>query len=262
MASIFDNYWNQVKDILGEKPEQQVASKSTAIRFSAEQRPSVFGSDAVQRLYGALEGDGWKEQKQAGSNWVWREGIPQLRNRPREVALERLIAFIGNKHQKIWTWQMSTSSGIQMDDKTKNNSTNKRRAIDLVRNNGNGSYTFVELKVGSDNPLYALFELIGYALACLIARTKGWKGSNPANDVLRASEIRLVVLGPDSWYRYKTKGRHGGFKEYDIQWILPPLIEGLNLLAGDKPRMSISFQRYMSPTEMAADEIIANAPHW
>lgn len=45
-----------------------------------------------------------------------------------------------------------------------------RRAIDLVHRIAPGHFEFIELKTGSNTPLYAAFEILGYGLSWCLAR--------------------------------------------------------------------------------------------
>jgi hypothetical protein len=148
--SIFENYWNEVSELLGGNP-----SKKMAISLS-ENPPAKFDDKlAISKLYKSLACDGWKITD--GKNWEWRVEAPAYSTSSPEVTLEREVVAVDTTSQ--WTCQMSTTSGIQGPY------LNKRRAIDLVRRTAPDCYAFVELKVDSDNPLYAAFEILGYALA-------------------------------------------------------------------------------------------------
>ena len=56
---------------------------------------------------------------------------------------------------------MSTSSGLRPGVR------DSRRSIDIVQHIQKDEYRFIELKVGSDQPLYAMFEVLGYRLLYL-----------------------------------------------------------------------------------------------
>jgi hypothetical protein len=157
---------------------------------------------------------------------------------------------------------MSTSSGIEeRDPSDKLNAANKRRSVDLVRDHGNDRYSFVELKVGADNPLYALFEILGYALAYLHARRGGREGTGTHN-VMQAKHIRLVVLGPKCWYRF-DKGDPSSPK-FELQWMADELAKGLKDLSKSKPEFSIAFEEFgdHESLEEAAADIIGLANKW
>lgn len=102
----------------------------------------------------------------------------------------------------------------------------RRRAIDLVRHNGNKSFSFIELKLDSDNPLYASFEILGYALAYLHARMNNWKGGE-THDVMAAQKIELTVLGPTNWYQYKKRGQSQG-RKFQFDWLAKEIASALN----------------------------------
>lgn len=255
--TMFARYRSRLKeeDILGDSP-----TKGTAIRF-CEKRP-FDGVSAIRNLFDTLSINGWNPPQLAGTNWKWRDDKPTFKTRSPEVILERTVVLKGNTGTNEWTWQMSTASGVEAQLEDKRNASNKRAAIDLVRNNGNGSFTFVELKVGSDNPLYALFELLGYALAYLQARKNGWGEYDPENEIFKAREIKLVVLGPEDWYKYKRRGSNAEHQIFNLDWMLPSLVEGLNLLSKGNPTFSIAFETFRDPVELAAEQIISSAPGW
>lgn len=239
-------------------------TKSLAIRYT-ENPPATFdGVRVVQKLFDAMADDGWARYKNKGKNWDWRDNeevrIPKLGS---EVRLERMVAASRDEQQKEWTWQMSTSSGIEeREPGDKRNAANKRRSIDLVRKNGKGSFSFVELKVGADNPLYALFEILGYALAYLHARNEGQQGSDTCN-VMQAKRIQLVVLGPASWYEYKRRNDPSP-RPFDLKWMGAELTRGLSDLPMPKPEFSIAFEQfdYHESLDEAAADIIRRAKEW
>jgi hypothetical protein len=252
------------KKVLG---NPKCRTKALAIRYT-ENPPATFdGVSAVRILYDAMADNGWEGNKNKGKNWHWRkeevDPIPESGNPVTEVPLERHIASLRDPQRKEWTWQMSTSSGVQnLKLGDKHNAPNKRRSIDLVRNHGNDRYSFVELKVGADNPLYALFEILGYALAYLHARDAGQIGTDTYN-VMQAKHIGLVVLGPVSWYQYKHRN-DSKVHEFDLEWMGVELAKGLNDLSKEGPTFSISFERFGEHENVgqASADIIGQATRW
>jgi hypothetical protein len=244
MESIFTLYETAVTVLWGAG-----LSKTLALDLSKNPRPSVISADTLRPLFEALNSDGWKQQ--VGSNWVWRDSVPAHVTKSKEVALEREIAKLDTQ---IWTCQMSTSSGVQP------NGLNRRRAIDLVRFNGTGRYAFIELKVDSDNPLYAAFEILGYALAYLQAKKQKWIGKG-CHDVFTAKEIELTVLGSENWYKYKT--RSGEERSFEFGWLANDIAKALNAFAQDGPRFSMAFREYTDvPAIDAAVTIDRLAAGW
>lgn len=246
--SIFKNYWNEVSILLGGKP-----NKSMAISLS-ENPPAQFnGVTVVDRLRKSLTCEGWNIS--SGKNWEWRTEAPAYQTSSPEVALEREIVAADVMSQ--WTCQMSTASGIQGPY------LNKRRAIDLVRQTALDRYTFIELKVDSDNPLYAAFEILGYALAYQYARQHNWQGTG-INNVMRAKAINLMVLGPSEWYEYKKGRTHPQRSIFKFDWLAKALGDGLNSSTGGVTRMHFSFEEFTDYGEpkLTAVGIVRDALQW
>jgi hypothetical protein len=146
---------------------------------------------------------------------------------------------------------MSTSSGLFGTHGT------KRRAIDLLNWEGNGPLRFIEPKVASDNPLHAVFEVLGYGLMYLLARKHGLRGSG-RRDVMSATAVSLEVLAPCEWYWYGTAPAGTSL---DMAWLRASLSKGLaDLLARDSSyglqSMRIAFLCFDKPTETAESRIV------
>lgn len=144
----------------------------------------------------------WKACAEAGQgsvsqqNWRWWE--PQsfigAANRSPEVILERAIvnACVA-AGRRDWSNQIPVASGVVGP------SGEKRRAIDLVQKIGEGHFAFIELKVASDTPLYAAFEIISYVGVWLQSRSGARQ-----TDLLSATCIDARVLAPSEYYaRYE-----------------------------------------------------------
>ena len=167
-----------------------------------------------------------------------------MQNSSKEVLLERAVAALD---MKKWTYQMSTSSGVQIvQGDTRRVNLNSRRSIDLVRYIGQGRYAFVELKVGSDNPLYAAFEVLGYALAYLHAQANEWTGTEN-RDVFGAEAIELTILGPEDWYKYVKRGTDKEF-EFKLNWLADEIANSLNAFVTaelkGKPAFTMTFRHF------------------
>ena len=247
--NFFDAYEQRVKQCLGFDP----AHKSEVInRFGAhkEKRP-IDGKPLVKNLYEVID-----FKRGDGGNWRWRHGAPdQITTRSKEVRLERKLVRVGRDAGQQWSWQLSTTSGARSDsEKESAKGANKRRAIDLIRDYENGRFAFIELKTGSDNPVYAAFELLGYALAYL--REQRNPTGAPEGELFKARQIDLIVLGPMSWYRYRRPLQEG-FHEM----LGTALSDGLNALSAGKPEFRFVFREFASDpmeTDRAAKEIIAD----
>jgi hypothetical protein len=90
--------------------------------------------------------------------------------------------------------QVPTASGVV-------GSGGRHRNLDLIHRTAPGEYEFIELKVGSDTPLYAAMEAVSYGLIYLCSRLNCEAlGYAPANMLLSASRVELKVLAPALFY--------------------------------------------------------------
>ena len=144
----------------------------------------------------------WKACAEAGQGSVsqqnWRWWDPQsfigAANRSPEVILERAIVnACAADGRRDWSNQVPVASGVARS------SSEKRRAIDLVQKIDDAHFAFIELKVASDTPLYAAFEIISYVGVWLQSRSGARQ-----TDLLNATRIDSRVLAPSEYYaRYK-----------------------------------------------------------
>jgi hypothetical protein len=90
-----------------------------------------------------------------------------------------------------WANQIPVASGLI------GSTSERRRAIDLVRRRGERHFELIELKIASDTPLYAAIEIICYGCIWLIARD-----DKPSREsaLLDADHIDLRVLAPPAYY--------------------------------------------------------------
>jgi hypothetical protein len=109
------------------------------------------------------------------------------------LLLEREIV---NKCGEDWSNQMPAASGLVGP------STDKRAAVDLVHREGPTKYSLIELKVDSNNPLFAAIEILQYGLLFVWSRNNLEKLGYDLHPqpVLAANEITLSVLAPGDYY--------------------------------------------------------------
>lgn len=246
--TIFEKYWLRVREQLDLEPfnrktKKQIIGlgKSEAIQISGRDWREADGVRIVRNLFDCLECDGWSNDK--GANWVWRFP-PRVVGRERgEVALELEIARIGGLN---WSRQMSTASGIEQihnrGEASRRRGNTTTRSIDLVHSRGDGEYTFIELKIGANNPLYAIFELLSYGLSCYHARNKR-KDIDEKQKVLMASRIDMLVLGCENWYQFQ-KSKASNKQPFDYSSLLDALNAGLTALTQRGPHMALHLGSY------------------
>jgi hypothetical protein len=154
-----------------------------------------FLTDAYNRIH-----KNWCNAVSAGEssysqeNWRWKRHLETSPvNTSPEVTLERAIVRALGEN---WSNQMPTASGLVAHrGKTSN--------VDLVLRKDPDSYSFFELKVESNNPLFAAIEILLYGLLFV------WSRNNQAEleydteiqPVLRASRIELCSLAPRKFYQ-------------------------------------------------------------
>jgi hypothetical protein len=247
VTAVFDSYWKRLREELGlPDSERRSFIKQEAIDLLTRNWQTLDGKQTVQRLYDSLASKGWN--KTLGSNWIWRHEHtkPSPKNRSQEVLLEHKIIELGSQR---WTRQLSTASGVDTGPDGKPTRSNRRRAIDLVFDQGNGGFSFIELKVGSDSPIYALFEILGYGLAYWHSRQEKLDHPREASRLMQAEKIDLVVLGPESWYRDSPPG---------MATLMEQLNHGLAVLTQNKPPMRLCYAKY--PLDDLKNAVVAAGP--
>jgi len=156
-------------------------------------------------------------------NWRFerRLNIAEANDSP-EVQLERaLAAALGDD----WANQVPTASGLTGPH------TDRHRHIDLVHRSAPGVYTFYELKVASDTPLYAAMELLVRGLLYIFTRQHLTAlGYDPSSkELLRAQAIHLRVLAPAIYYA-----------GLDFSWLVTSLTAGLTQYLAAMPNLALT----------------------
>ena len=176
------------------------------------------GAALIEEIYGKIENNWGNSTYRNGSEENWRfekqRRIGSENDSP-EVGLERAIINIPEgvwPDAADWVNQVPTASGLV--DPTADRS----RRIDLIHKCGDKEYEFIELKVGSDTPLYAAMEILKYGVLYIFAREheEASKYVKKEQDLLQATNIHLRVLAPASYYA-----------EYDLAWLEVCIDRGL-----------------------------------
>jgi hypothetical protein len=153
-------------------------------------------------------------------------------NQSPEKILEKVIAMLLDE---AWSNQVVTASGLvpQAD---------QLRNIDLVHDCGNKEFEFIELKYGtaeqgfgSNNPLYAAWEVVLYGLLYAYARLH--LPVTHGKPLLQATMIRLVVLAPEGFYTYRERG--GPDERLNLAWLENTINTGLGSVV---PGLPIAFE--------------------
>lgn len=128
-------------------------------------------------------------------NWRFTQRTQMApHNSSEEVGLERRI--IQAADDRCWANQVPTSSGLV------SSASDSARNIDLVQRDDDQNYTFIELKVASNNPLFAAVEILLNGVLFLWTRNNAGKlyADRAMPPVLAAKSLTLCVLAPVEYY--------------------------------------------------------------
>lgn len=140
----------------------------------------------------------------ANSNWDLRKAKEiSENNESLEKQLEKRV--VNTSTLSGWYNQVPAASGYASPTE------NRKNSIDLVYEiEHEKRYSFIELKVIQDSgsPFYACYENLSYGFLYLITRANQsvreiFSQSDTDKPLLRAKEIQLIVLAPNSYFEEK-----------------------------------------------------------
>ena len=205
----------------------------SAVQKLSSAPPLLFdGSRLVRDLFDEVAGHWTRciaalDRPPSRENWRWFDPKWQYapHNLSPEVTLERaIVAAARSENREDWSNQVPIASGVITGGG------DRRRAIDLVHRRGPEAFDFVELKVGSDNPLYAAVEILKYGFIWLLSREHREHLGYKDKCLVRASDVQLSVLAPHSYYEGLNLG-----------WLAEGLTEGLRILGIESQGIHLSF---------------------
>lgn len=153
----------------------------------------------VERLYGRMA-DNFPGYARHPSDQLWRcsrETHIGERNRSHEKMLEKAVAMLAeNGHMPDWFNQCPVATGLT------DPSADNKRCVDLVHLSPD-TLRLIELKwIGGDTIPFAVFEVVEYGLAYLLARMHkrelGLKAQPFMQDSL--SRVRLEIVAPSVFF--------------------------------------------------------------
>lgn len=134
----------------------------------------------------------------SSQNWRWFDpkiGIDTENNDSPEQTLERaLVRACLDCGRSDWSNQVPLASGIVSPY------ANKTTAIDLIHRRDTGRFDLVELKVGSNTPISAAFQVIQYGMIWAFSRRDRRRLRYIELPILEAASIQLSVLAPLQYY--------------------------------------------------------------
>ena len=160
-------------------------------------------------------------------NWRWFD--PKCdhaaHNTSPEVTVERAIVSAARSQGRYdWSNQVPIASGMIVGGG------DRRRAVDLVHRRGPAAFDFVELKVRSDNPLYAAVEILKYGFVWLLSREHRARLGYSGKVIVEASDVRLSVLAPHPYYDGLA-----------LDWMEAGLSQGVKVLGTERQEVTLSF---------------------
>ena len=194
MPSLFDGTDKIINDALRIPERKRLAQPLQAEALSAER-----ATDLVEALYQQVERN-FSGRVRSISEKLWvcrRETWISDRNRSAETMLEKGVATLAARgRMPNWYNQCPVATGV-VDPQA-----DRRRCVDLVRLS-HGTARLVELKWGSDSPASALFQVLEYGLAYLLARVRRREFGLDERAIMQDSvtSVRLEVVAPKAFYR-------------------------------------------------------------
>ncbi len=151
----------------------------------------LSGQRLIEDLYSRISKNWSGGPCRGRENWRFKKQLKMTETNPsEEVTLERTIARITDDN---WVNQVPIASGID--------GTRGSHNVDLIHRSG-AKFSFIELKVESNHPLFAAFEIVEYGMVYVFSRIHASKLGHQAEnlELLRATEVRLQVLAPHAFY--------------------------------------------------------------
>lgn len=214
--------------------------RSAALALSRRNAPITGTTAFLEASYTQIHNN-WLAAIEAGytnpsrENWRWKRHLNLAAgNTSAETRLEKsIVSACGDN----WSNQMPTASGLVGP------AADKRAAVDLVYREDPTTYSLIELKVNSDNPLFAAIEILRHGLLFVWSKNnQGELGYDlQIQPVLASSSITLTVLAPISYYR-----------DYDLTTLSSALNTGL-VEFSERQAVTLAFEFCQLGTDYAAN---------
>ena len=205
-------------------------------------RPEGFNADAlIKRLYRRIE-ENWRtrrlQRNPSQENWRWK-CCTEYKTKSLEVNREREMIKAHLESLKEgqlprWANQIPVASGLL------GSFSDKRRAVDLAHrcevpeHHSDTCYALIELKIKSNTPLYAAFEILLYGLLFVFSRCNRevLKYDIVRQPLLWADRLHLRVLAPPGYYDKRS---------YKLDWLEKDLNKAISRFARRKAGVEMDF---------------------
>ena len=254
--SIVDNTAPIINEyLLGVKSDQplfrQMIWRKTFEKASHTVDAEALLKDLIEKIADNIE----QSPCRSLSNENWRKEVKDSlnteKNKSDEVCFERKLAKYFKEHDlNNWWNQMPVASGLV------GATSDRRRAVDLVHwDETTEAYDFIELKIDSDFPVYALMEIVLYGLIYLVSRDNPDYLSDKSrkSGVFQARQINLRVLAPEAYFEGYELGRFEQELNTGFQKILANRKDGLTMCVQSFSHPTVKKQ---SETQGSLDDLL------
>jgi len=198
--------------------QPRVRTRSAAQRLSGAPPAAFDGQALVAEPLARIEANwrvGGAGRRPSEENWhLTKQLFISPHNTSPEKTLEKAIARVSGE---AWANQVPTASGLL------GGTGDKHRNIDLVFDRRDGAFELIELKHGSDTPLFAAIETLLYGVLFLVSRRHYAVLGGRIGPLLAARAVHLRVLAPADYYR-----------GWDFAWLEAALSDGLARTVADR----------------------------
>lgn len=193
MPSLFDGTDKLICDAMGVQHRDHLNHKT--LRNKALSDDKAFS--LVNGLYGQMMAN-FPGTPASQSKKLWccrRETKIGDGNESQETLLEKAVAMLAHEcHMPGWFNQCPVASGIVASDG------DRRSDVDLVHLS-DGEARLIELKWASNTPVYALFQILEYGLAYILARLHTRELQLEKRRLMHVKKIALEVIGPYEFFK-------------------------------------------------------------
>jgi hypothetical protein len=156
-----------------------------------------------------------------------------------EKRLERRIVGLGQG----WSNEIPVCSGYV------DSTADSRSCVDLVEKITDENFRLVELKVDSNNPLFAAIEILLYGAAYLFTRQNQVQLGYEDRQLLNVPKIEFAVLAPDVFY-----------SRYELGWLNDLMRTEMRTTIASAPELSFVIESLpLNPSEDYTDEDLLKA---
>ena len=193
MPSLFADTDELICSTLGIQRRKQLGSQSLSVAPLSDEAAASLVNGLYERMADNVPA---RIVAKSGMLWKCRRATRIAdRNQSPETLLEKVVAGLAkHDHMPGWFNQCSVASGIV------SSYSDRRRAVDLVHLSGDTA-RLIELKWCSDTPVHALFQVLEYGLAYVIARLRMADLGLVDQPLMQVGHVRLEVVGPRKFFR-------------------------------------------------------------